>query len=71
MKIDKKKLIRWPALPALVMCIIFFFINVFCTTGFLQKHVILSFLSSNIPLVHGLRLRDYQRRYGHLPRFYC
>lgn len=51
MKIDKKKLIRWPALPSLVMCVLFFFINVFCTNGFLQKHVILSFLSSNIPLV--------------------
>ena len=51
MKIDKSKLIRWPAMPSLVMCVIFFLINVFCTNGFLQKHVILSFLSSNIPLV--------------------
>ena len=51
MKIDRDKLIRWPALPSLVMCIIFFFINVYCTNGFLQKHIILSFLSSNIPLI--------------------
>lgn len=50
-KIDMEKLLRWPALPAVVMCIVFFLINVFCTNGFLQKHIILSFLSSNIPLI--------------------
>lgn len=50
-KFDREKFLRWPALPAVVMCIVFFFINVFCTNGFLQKHIILGFLSSNIPLI--------------------
>lgn len=48
---EKNRLLRWPALPSLVMCVLFFLINVFYTNGFLQKHVLLSFLSSNIPLV--------------------
>ena len=51
MKIDKNKLVGCPALPALVMCFIFFFINIYFTNGFLQPHIILSFLSSNIPLI--------------------
>lgn len=51
MKINKNKIIRWPALPALVMCIVFFLINVYATNSFLQPHIILSFLSSNIPLI--------------------
>lgn len=50
-KFDRENFLRWPALPAVVMCIVFFFINVFCTNGFLQKHIILGFLSSNIPLI--------------------
>lgn len=50
-KFDREIFLRWPALPAVIMCIVFFFINVFCTNGFLQKHIILSFLSSNIPLI--------------------
>lgn len=50
-RFDREKFLRWPALPAVVMCIVFFFINVFCTNGFLQKHIILGFLSSNIPLI--------------------
>lgn len=50
-KFDREIFRRWPALPAVIMCIVFFFINVFCTNGFLQKHIILSFLSSNIPLI--------------------
>ena len=50
-KFDREIFLRWPALPAVIMCIVFFFINVFCTNGFLPKHIILSFLSSNIPLI--------------------
>jgi len=51
MKINKYRILQWSALPALVMCVIFFFINVFYSGGFLQKHIILSFLSSNVPLI--------------------
>lgn len=51
MKIERKRILHWSALPALAMCIIFFIINVCCANGFLQKHVLLGFLSSNIPLL--------------------
>lgn len=51
MKLDKNKILHWTALPAMVMCIVFFLINTYCTAGFLQKHIILSFLSSNVPLI--------------------
>lgn len=51
MKLERDKILHWSALPALAMCIVFFFINTYCASGFLQKHVILSFLSSNIPLL--------------------
>lgn len=51
MKNSKYAWLRWPALPALVMCIVFFIMNIFVTQGFLQSYVILGFLSSNIPLL--------------------
>ena len=51
MKQKHLKWLKWPALPALAMCIVFFIINIFVTQGFLQSYVILGFLSSNIPLV--------------------
>lgn len=51
MKKSKYAWLRWPALPALVMCIAFFILNIFVTQGFLQSYVILGFLSSNIPLL--------------------
>ena len=51
MKKSKYAWLRWPALPALVMCIVFFIMNIFVTQGFLQSYVILGFLSSNIPLL--------------------
>lgn len=51
MKKGKYIWIRWPALPALVMCIVFLAINIMFTEGFLKSYIILGFLSSNIPLL--------------------
>ncbi len=51
MKKGKLKWLKWPAFPALVMCIVFFIINIAVTEGFLKPYVILGFLSSNIPLI--------------------
>ena len=51
MKIKLSKWIKWPALPALVMCAVFFAINIFVTQGFLKSYIILGFLSANVPLV--------------------
>lgn len=51
MKKGRFKWLKWPAFPALVMCIAFFIINIIVTQGFLKSYIILGFLSSNIPLI--------------------
>ena len=42
-KFDREIFLRWPALPAVIMCIVFFFINVFCTNGFCKSTLSLAF----------------------------
>ncbi len=51
MRLDKKGLFKWPGMPAFAMCIVFVLLNIFFAKGFVQKHIVLNFLSTNIPLL--------------------
>lgn len=46
-----KKLLRWPAFPALALLIFFIIINQMLSPGYLNKSFISSFLSANVPLI--------------------
>lgn len=51
MKLSGKKILQWPALPSLVLAILFFGINLIVTPGFLSSFFVRSFLSTNVPLI--------------------
>ena len=51
MKNFLKKLLKWPAFPALALLIVFIIINQILSPGYLNKSFISSFLSANVPLI--------------------
>lgn len=51
MKISRKAILQWPALPSLALAVMFFLINLAITPGFLSAYFIRSFLSTNTPMI--------------------